>query len=395
MVRLLLLLLAVALPAQADPRDAPRLELVLDAREAAPFEGEMVLGTLRGTYRQNIAREELKLRPMADFDWVRLGLDRWSEERVDGLPARIFERRIAFYPRRPGDLEIPPIAHALEISGPDGRRDSVIVRSAPVALAVQPSPAVGGARWLPLRALELSESWDADPARLADGQSVTRRVVLRAFGATPEMLPQQPALRQPWLISFTPPEERHFQVTQEGPVSTLVWTWHLRPVTGEPGVIPPVEIPWFDTGERAPRVAVIPAAAIGYASFAGNAASGWRSVAEIGHGSWLLAGLSALIATAAAFRERRAPSWLRGAIARRLRLFRLRRRVRAGDLAVSRQMASQVLQDLPGLGEDQRLGHLRPVDELLYGELAADRPGRLRKLYARTRKAALSRRQRG
>ena len=278
MVRLLLLLLVLAGSAAAQDRDASRLELVLDPRAAAPLEGEMVLATLRGIYRQNITREEVKLRPMTDFDWLRLGLDSWTEERIDGLPARVFERRLAFYPRRDGTLEILPIAHRLEVLGAGGKRETVIVRSDPVTLTVAPSPAAAGQPWLPLRALELSESWDTDPAKLSDGQSATRRIVLRAFGATPEMMPQQPVLRQPWLISFAPPEERNFQVTPEGPVSTVVWTWKLRPITGEPGVIPPVTIPWFDTGSRTPETATIPSASIGYASFSDNAAARWQSL---------------------------------------------------------------------------------------------------------------------
>ena len=136
MVRLLLLLLVLAGSAAAQDRDKARLELVLDPREAAPLEGEMVLSTLRGIYRQNITREEVKLRPMTDFDWVRLGLDSWTEERIDGLPARVFERRLAFYPRRDGTLEILPIAHRLEVLGAGGKRETVIVRSDPVTLTV-------------------------------------------------------------------------------------------------------------------------------------------------------------------------------------------------------------------------------------------------------------------
>ncbi|EEX11726.1 conserved hypothetical protein [Citreicella sp. SE45] len=388
MVRLLLLLLVLAGSAAAQDRDKARLELVLDPREAAPLAGEMVLATLRGIYRQNITREEVKLRPMTDFDWVRLGLDSWTEERIDGLPARVFERRLAFYPRRDGTLEILPIAHRLEVLGAGGKRETVIVRSDPVTLTVAPSPAAAGQPWLPLRALELSESWDTDPARLADGQSATRRIVLRAFGATPEMMPQQPVLRQPWLISFAPPEERNFQVTPEGPVSTVVWTWKLRPITGEPGVIPPVTIPWFDTGSRTPETATIPSASIGYASFSDNAAARWQSLGGGGWPVWALSGLAALVVVALSLRDRVPETGLRRRWQRRRLLLRLRGHVRARDAAGARRTASRLLEGMPPVGERQRLRLLRPADDLLYREGTG---GSLELMYRETRDAVLRR----
>ncbi|AUC52155.1 hypothetical protein CDO87_02665 [Sagittula sp. P11] len=377
MVRWLFLLLLTALPAFAQDRDAPRLELILDPRDTAPFEGEMVLATLRGTYRQSITREEVKLRPMSDFDWVRLGMDRWTDERVDGLTARVFERRIAFYPRRAGALEILPITHALQVLGADGGRQDILVRSEPVTLTVQPKPSGVGDDWLPLRTLEVSDSWDVDPAQLADGQGATRRVVLRAFGATPEMMPPQPTLRQPWLISFTPPEERNFQVTPEGPVSTVVWTWKLRPVTGEPGVIPAITLPWFDTGKRTARSATIPASPIGYASFSANAASGWQPIGSPGWAFWGLAGLAA-VATAAITSRHRAPARdmfrrVRRRWRRRVLLSRLRRLVRAGEVAAARKLASRLLEDFSALDETERLACLMPADMTLFGA-AGDAP---------------------
>ncbi|MCB1352028.1 MAG: BatD family protein [Rhodobacteraceae bacterium] len=387
MVRTLLLLLFMAGSALAQDRDALRLELILDPRAVAPLEGEMVLATLRGTYRQTIAREEVKLRPMTDFDWVRLGLDSWTDARVEGRAARVFERRLAFYPRRSGHLEILPIAHTLEVIGAAGKRETVIVRSEPVALTVRPRPADAAQHWLPLRALEISDSWDTDPARLADGQSATRRVVLRGFGATPEMMPQQPSLRQPWLISFAPPEERNFQVTPEGPVSTVVWTWKLRPVTGEPGVIPSVTIPWFDTGSRTPETATLPMASLGYASFADNGASRWRSLQATSWPLWLLSSLSAMLAVALTLRDRVPVSGLHRKWRRRILLRKLRRRVRAGDAAGSRQTASHLLEGLPFLGERQRLELLRPADDALYGKPLRDVPGRLDLMYNQIRKA--------
>ncbi|MFD1342449.1 hypothetical protein [Litorisediminicola beolgyonensis] len=369
MVRLLFLLISVfGSAAVAQETSSPRLELILDARESAPFEGEMVLATLRGTYRQNITREEVKLRPMTDLDWVRLGLDRWSEERIDGLPARIFERRLAFYPKRPGTLEILPIAHSLEVLGADGARETVILRSAPVTLEVQARPEDASQGWLPLSALEMSDHWDTDPSQLEDGQSVTRRVVLRALGATPEMMPPQPELRQPWLISFTPPVDRDLQVTELGPVSTVVWTWTLRPIKGEPGVIPAATIPWFDTARGTPETLTLPASPIGYASFSANGTSGWRALPEFGWASWALLLLSFGTAMALALPPRRSLRHWRRAATRASHLARLRMHVLRRDAPAVRVLAARILEDHSDLDEAARLAVLEPADRGLYSE---------------------------
>jgi len=117
MVRRLLLFISllIAAPLAAEtPIDEfdVTLELVLDERNGAPLEGEMVLATLRGAYREVITNEEIKLRRMTDFDWIQLAPDRWTEQVVDGLPTVVLERRIglASGPRHRilGDMEHQP-----------------------------------------------------------------------------------------------------------------------------------------------------------------------------------------------------------------------------------------------------------------------------------------------
>ncbi|OWV44440.1 BatD family protein [Mameliella alba] len=366
MVRWLALLLILACPLSAQ-EDALRLELVLDPRETAPVQGEMILATIRGVYRRNITNEELKLRPMTDFDWTRLGQDSWTDQRIDGLVAKVFERRIALYPRRAGALEVLPIAHELQLIDKQGHRDTVLVRTATVRIDVAEKPAGAGDDWLPVRALELSDSWDADAARLEDGQSVKRRVVLRALGATPEMMPHQPPLREPWLITFSPPAERDFQVTEAGPVTTLVWTWSLRPITGEPGVLPEVTIPYFDTALRQARTVTLPATPIGYASFSANAASGWRKDLGIGQPHLAIAVIAFLVVLVPTLRGRAGASGMFGRWRSRWRLrsdlHKLRRHAAKGETALFRTRAQRLLETEPTALERV----LRPVDATLFG----------------------------
>src|SRR5690606_17460658 len=153
--RLLALLLATLLglgriataEAAADAEEAT-LEVVLEPLGEAPFEQEMVLLTIHGSYRGTITRERLEQPSSPDFGWMQLGTNQWSDESARGRQARRFERRIAIFPQRSGRLEVPSFVHHLTLLDDQGRRREIAVRSAPVSFAVRPRPA-GVDWWLP------------------------------------------------------------------------------------------------------------------------------------------------------------------------------------------------------------------------------------------------------
>ncbi len=345
-------------------------ELVIETSDTLPLEGEMVLATLRGEYRETIANEDLKLRRMTDFDWIQLAPDRWTEQVIDGLPTVVLERRIALFPKRSGELTILPIAHELELVNKENKREIVNVRSKPVSLEVVSKPVDAGSDWLPVRAMEFSETWSADPKSLVDGQLVERRVVLRALGVTPELLPEQPAMREPWLITFTPPEERNVQNTKEGPVSTVVWVWKLRPITGEPGVISEVSIPYFDTTQRQAKSIVIPAAPIGYASFSSNDSASWQAGFRANGLIWtaVIGGmLVALVTVLQGMKFTTAPiERLTDWNERRRAKAELKRLEKLGDVAGFRTKLMELLSTRTDLGEAERLEWTSGLDALIF-----------------------------
>ncbi|SNR75899.1 BatD family protein [Puniceibacterium sediminis] len=375
MVRILLILFLAATAASAQETDLPteraRLDLVLDDPGAQPMVGRMVLATIRGVYAVNITLEELKLRRMTGVDWVRLGQDNWSQQRIDGRSLRVFERRIALYPKASGSLTILPIAHDLEYLEA-GQRRRAIVRSEPVTIEVRAAPVAKGDTWLPARAVELSDSFSADAAQLVDGESVERRVILRVFGATPEMLPPQPAMRAPWLITFSPPEERSQQLTPEGPVTTVIWRWTLRPTTGELGVLPAVTIPWYDTDRDQSQTVTIPAAPIGYKSFADNSASSWSEGFAGGWRIlliWMASGIVSLTLLAAGRGSRRAGvSAARKVLTRWKMRSRLRRDARRDNDADFRKTAVAILRSQQDSSNKPEFLLLRPLDEQVFGK---------------------------
>ena len=265
MVRLFLILMLM-LPCIARAEGDLSLHIVLKTPVDRPIVGQMIEITLRGRYDRHIANEKILIPPTDAFDWIQTRADSWFEERQEGKKWTIYERHLAIWPKRSGILTFGPIEHQLTILDTKSQRMQAVVRAEPLAISIGEHPQARGWKFA-ANALELTESLSTDPARLEDGGTVTRQITLRALGALPEHLPPRPVVSEPWLITFAAPIKRELLLTPEGPLAEVVWEWQFRPEHGEPGVIEPVKIPWFDNRAHAMAEVEIPAITIGYASF--------------------------------------------------------------------------------------------------------------------------------
>jgi hypothetical protein len=341
-VRLLALLLLLPLAARAENLTLTFVPHPLHDEIVA---GEYVPVTLRAVYDRKVAREDLTIAPSDSFDWLQAAPDDWHEEMIDGLPWIVMERKLALFPKGPGLLHFGPAAHKLTIIDKDSRWTDREVTAHPLTLSVGAFPKERGWK-LAAGAVTLTDELSADPSRLTDGQTVTRRVTLRAKGVLPEALPPRPVVSEPWLISFAAPVERRLILTEDGPVAEAIWTWQFRPETGEPGVIPPVAIPFFNTQTRQMDAVEIAALPIGYASFfTGQVRTGRFATADVlpialALAAGLGAGLALLL-------RLRVPETTRAGWARALRrrspflAWRIRRAARQGDLLALRRLLDQ------------------------------------------------------
>jgi hypothetical protein len=382
-VRRALLLLLCLLPAPV-AAESLTLSFVPHPAHETVVAGEMVPVTLRAVYDRKIALEDLEIAPSDSFDWIQTRPDRWREEMIDGKSWITMERDLALVPKRAGLLYFGPATHTLTIIDEESQRQPRTVTARPLALSVgaYPEREDQGIRWeWVAEEVTLKDELSTDPSRLADGETVTRRVTLRALAALPESLPPRPVVSEPWLITFAAPVQRRLILTDEGPVSEVVWVWQFRPETGEPGVLPPVKIPYFNARTRAMDAVEIPALPIGYASFyTGEVQSGRFGAPErVAEAGALLAGL---LAGGALVLARRAPDAPRAAWTRlrrrwspRLR-WRLRRAARTGDLLTLRRLVDEVRPDARDAAA--------LVEHALYGRDAAFDPAAFRRALRRT-----------
>lgn len=271
-----------------------RLELVLAPDRPQPVVGEMVVVTIRAVYDLKIANEKLEITAGSGFDWIQIKPDHWREEQIDGLPRIVMERELALWPKTAGLLQFGPVSHRLTVIDRQSQRQDIVVTAKPLSLSVGDYPPQRGWHFT-AGALELSEELDGDPGHLADGQVLTRKIRLRALGALPEHLPPRPVVSENWLITFAPPPEKQLILTEAGPVAEVLWTWQFRPHTGEPGVLEPEEIRFYNSSTRKLDTVEIPALPLAYASFF----TGQVPIGQILTSQKLLLALAALLALSA------------------------------------------------------------------------------------------------
>lgn len=360
MVRLILLLVLLAGPVRAEGNLS--LTILADPGTEHVVVGEMVQVTIRAVYDRKIALEELELAPSDTFDWIQTHPDDWHEEMIDGLPWIVMERKLAIWPKRAGLLQFGPAWHRLTVIDKASQRQEALVEAKPLTLSVGEFPALRG--WhLAARAVELTDELSMDAARLADGEVVTRKVRLRVLGALPEHMPPRPVVSENWLITFAAPVERSLTLTAKGPLTEVLWTWQFRPHTGEPGLLEPVEIAYFNTVNRRVETVEIPALAIGYASFfTGQVPRGQIAPGQV----WLLAGFAGLglllgmaVAATRLSPEVTGRGWrrmrARWSPLLRLALWRAQRR---GDLLTLRRLAEEA---------GQPPDRLQRIEQAIYG----------------------------
>lgn len=357
-IRLALLVLLLAFPARA--QDSLRL-ILPDTR---PVAGEMIPVTIRGEYTGAITLESMTFPGAESYDWVQYAPDHWAEERINGLPRRVFERRVAVFAKGPGSLTIGPVTHRLTKATPAGRED-VPVTAPPVTIVVDPYP--GGGPPLVTPQLTITDELSADPAFLKDGETFVRRVTLSAEGTMAQFLPQRPGLDENWLISFAAPEIRETRLTERGPLAVVVWEWHLR-LRGEPGTLVPLQFPFFNTIARKMWSAVTLPLEVGATGAAGDttapqAGTGTLALALLAGGGLLGAGLL--------LSDRRPAKGRVRSLLRRLRpnphRADLRAAAQAGELAALRRAARAYAHHERAAGRAVDEAALARLDRAMFG----------------------------
>ena len=262
---LLAILLLLALPARAEVEIAPgeiKLEVIAEARDHPVLAEEMVLITIRGSYRIPITLENLVQPDLQGFDWMQLGEDHWFNTVEDGLTVVNLERRMALFPQEPGEIEIGAFVHELNLLSPSGQRFEHAESSAPLTLTVEPRPEADW--WFPVRTIEITDNWSNAPERLKPGEGALRIVTVAAHGVEPELMPPMPEMTGAGAHIFPHPEHRIVTLGPHGPITRAFWRWTIRPQDGTAGFLDPIRVSYFDTQTREEKEITLSAQRVAY-----------------------------------------------------------------------------------------------------------------------------------
>lgn len=191
-------------------------------------------------------------------------------KRMNGIDYQVWEYQFAIFPQRPGELLIPAYrfhgslqsGHFADFWGGGRTGGAINLSSEPISVKVKQAPVPDGSHWLGARKVELSEEWRGDSAELQIGQSVTRRVFLRAEGvlasALPEILPTEISGAKVYA------EQPQTEQTQNGTGTVAKRSETIAVVPTQTGELkfPAVAIKWWDTESAQWREATLPARSI-------------------------------------------------------------------------------------------------------------------------------------
>lgn len=243
--------------------DDIRLELVPEELDHAPLPGEMILLSIRGTYKIPVVRETLQQPSLEGFDWMQLGEDRWYKEREDGFEVLKFERRMALFPQRAGQIAVPPFTHQLEMLARNGQTLATKRDSNSLTIDVAPLEHSPG-WWFPVRDIDVSDRWSNQPETLEAGAAALRIVSLRVEGSAPHRIPPMPELSGAGAHIFPHPEQRIVALGPSGPITRVFWRWTVRPMEGSAGYLNPIPFSYFDSSEREMREITLSAQRVAY-----------------------------------------------------------------------------------------------------------------------------------
>ena len=207
-----------------------KLELELEERAQPPHPGEMILLTIHGTYRIPVVRENLVQPALDGIDWMQLGEDHWYKAFEDGFEVLKLMRRMALFPQRSGDIEIPPFTHELDLIPRQRAEVSVELVSNSLTLTAAP-PLETADWWFPVRNLEIADQWSNQPEALDPGSAALRVVTLIVDGAPPQRIPPMPEMTGAGAFIFPHPGASHCVAWSRRPDHTCFLAMDRAPAT--------------------------------------------------------------------------------------------------------------------------------------------------------------------
>lgn len=196
------------------------------------------------------------------------GDDRSYDAVIDGTPYSVVERVYAIYPQESGRIDISPArfeARVLRDGRITGRKVYESDPQSVIVLPIPPRPAgYPDAVWLPARELSIVEDWSRDANEVRAGEPLTRHVTISALG---QLETQIPALQPPAAegVNIYPDKPELSRRIESGGIRGVRKDQYaMIGVKAGNVVLPPLEVPWWNTEKSDWQVARLPERTISF-----------------------------------------------------------------------------------------------------------------------------------
>lgn len=271
-----------------DTRPPASYWLEIEPKQGPRFVKEMIVARLHVRYVRPVALVRPKPYETPDFELLKLGHGKVFTATDDGFRTPAIEETIALFPKRSGVLTLPSFEQELTYIDRAGKRVQIALKTEPVELEIEPAPVADGVWWLPARAVTVQDEWSADPSDLPPGEPVRRTITVTAAAQLPTSLPPAPgSTTQGLIVSAASPQRsmaiglpvedkqrqrpnakgrpmEYVESDRPQPISSVSYSWLIRPTTGDPVTMPELTLHWFDIDKGEPQAIVLPARTVAF-----------------------------------------------------------------------------------------------------------------------------------
>ena len=196
---------------------------------------------------------------------IHIGIDQEYEESIKGNQYRVMQRKLLLFASSAGELILPPASFFGEIGAKELKENTelrrhIIRKSDPVKLTVKEPPMhYTGRHWLPMTDLKIKQHWSGLEKDLKTGDSITRRLSLRASGFSAERLPENLfELENNQLVFYPDKVKRDNEFVGDKIVGQLDQSYAIV-ITGQGTIeIPEISIKWWDVDDDQQKQLIVP-----------------------------------------------------------------------------------------------------------------------------------------
>ena len=225
-----------------------------------PWIQQQIVLDLELGYRHPLSDEKLELPEFAGFRVAPVLVQQRTHGRnAAGEPWATIAWRYLLYPQASGPKTLAGARFTGIIS--KSRTERAIVDFSGAATEIRVKPAVFPANqpWLVADSLALTEEWMGDPAQLAAGEEIERRLIVTAQGALAEQIPDVEMPRVPGLEVTRIGHKRVNRIHESGSEATAIFRYRIRAQRPGPAILDTIRLRWWNGAEGRAGEGVLPA----------------------------------------------------------------------------------------------------------------------------------------